>query len=479
MTGGPPTGGPPDLSAPCRIAERTFGLLYKKAHGGPQACASRALDARGAGGIGSRTTVHEWSGGDPTATRGRQGRRSARGAATASYAPRRGRPGAPVRARDRGRAPLPRLDLAPRPPPTLPAATRADVARIVRSSPPGGRCTTRTPIRAGSCSGTVHAVGERLADPPARRADRHPRLADADAVRLDGGHRLDPTRRRSRSAARLRLRARAVGAMPDDLPLARRSSSSTSAPSRRSARARPATGPSACSAPGHAGKLALAARARAQAAARGRVDVDSRRVEPATALGLCDIGVAADLRDPLAALDGAPCRRSAGPADLTVVVVNAMGCEPAAILLTADDGTVCSSRWRRASRPPRWPRTGSAPSARMVVGSGYSPDRGATRSSSCAARPRCARRSASSRSPREPAHRCRCAGATSTRSATSTTRRPHLPRGGPRRIPRAARDRPRRVRGRPLLGRLPATRSIQARGRDRPVRGRASSAARA
>ena len=58
-----------------------------------------------------------------------------------------------------------------------------------------------------------------------------------------------------------------------------------------------------------------------------------------TELGLCDIGVTADLRDPLAALEAV---RAAGaaPADLTVVVVNATRCEPTAILLTADGGTV-------------------------------------------------------------------------------------------------------------------------------------------
>ena len=91
---------------------------------------------------------------------------------------------------------------------------------------------------------------------------------------------------------------------------------------------------------GHAGKLALAAaRDAMQGGTVVAVDVDEAAIARVSELGLCDIGVTADLRDPLAAVEAL---RAAGapPADLTVVVVNATGCEPTAILLTADSGTV-------------------------------------------------------------------------------------------------------------------------------------------
>ena len=98
--------------------------------------------------------------------------------------------------------------------------------------------------------------------------------------------------------------------------------------------------------------------------------------ERVTALGLCDIGVTADLRDPLAALEAV---RAAGapPADLTVVAVNATRCEPAAILLTADGGTVLFFSMATSFSAAALAADGIGSSVRMLVGSGYTPDRGA------------------------------------------------------------------------------------------------------
>ena len=107
-----------------------------------------------------------------------------------------------------------------------------------------------------------------------------------------------------------------------------------------SANSRPEPGTVYVLGAGHAGKLALAAaRDVAPEATLVAVDVDEAAVERTTDLGLADIGVATDLRDPVGALESV---RAAGapPADLTVVVVNATGCEPSAILLTEDEGTV-------------------------------------------------------------------------------------------------------------------------------------------
>jgi len=127
---------------------------------------------------------------------------------------------------------------------------------------------------------------------------------------------------------------------------------------------------------GHAGKLALAA-------ARGLMDggtliaVDVRRaaVERVAGLGLCDVAVVADLRDPLAALEAV---RAAGgpPADLTVVVVNAGGCEPTAILLTATGGTILFYSMATTFSTAALTADGMGADVRMLVGNGYAPDRG-------------------------------------------------------------------------------------------------------
>ena len=126
---------------------------------------------------------------------------------------------------------------------------------------------------------------------------------------------------------------------------------------------------------GHAGRLALAA-AREAASTLVAVDVDPGAVELACATGLADTGVATDLRDPLRALEDV---RAAGvpPADLTVVVVNATGCEPAAVLLTRDDGTVLLFSMATSFSAAALAADGIGTSARMIVGSGRAPDRGA------------------------------------------------------------------------------------------------------
>jgi L-erythro-3,5-diaminohexanoate dehydrogenase len=64
-------------------------------------------------------------------------------------------------------------------------------------------------------------------------------------------------------------------------------------------------------------------------------------------------------------------------ADLTVVVVNATDCEAAAILLTADHGLVLFFSMATSFTKAALGADGLASSARMLIGSGYAPDRGA------------------------------------------------------------------------------------------------------
>ena len=105
------------------------------------------------------------------------------------------------------------------------------------------------------------------------------------------------------------------------------------------------------------------------------VDTDAREIDRTLGLGLCDIGVRADLRDPLGALEAV---RAAGApaADLTVVVVNSKGCEPAAILLTADGGTVLFFSMSTSFSAAALAADGIGSNVQMMVGSGYSLDRG-------------------------------------------------------------------------------------------------------
>lgn len=126
---------------------------------------------------------------------------------------------------------------------------------------------------------------------------------------------------------------------------------------------------------GHAGKLALAAARDAGAGTLVAVDVDAAAVERVGALGLCDVAVAADLRDPLAAL-AALADAGAPAADLTVVVVNATGCESTAILLTADGGTVLFYSMATGFQTAALSADGMSRDVRMLIGNGFAPDRG-------------------------------------------------------------------------------------------------------
>jgi len=129
---------------------------------------------------------------------------------------------------------------------------------------------------------------------------------------------------------------------------------------------------------GHAGLLALAA-ARASLSPGGRtvlIDASAQICERAQDLGLCDVALALDLRDAVGAMRAL---RAAGipRADLTVVVVNARDCEAAALILTADNGTVLFFSMATSFAKAALGSEGVSSNARMIIGSGYAHDRGA------------------------------------------------------------------------------------------------------
>ena len=257
-------------------------------------------------------------------------------------------------------------------------------ARILEIVAARGKMHNPETDSGGVLLGTVTAVGERYGDPPALGdADRHARLADADPAAARGGRPASiPAPRRSRSRAPPTSASARPGApVPDDLPLGdgarglRRLRRRSQTRDARAGERRP----SACSGAGHAGKLALAA---ARDAMDGgtlvAVDVDAEAVERVDAAR----ALRRRRRPPTCATRSPRSRRCAAagapPADLTVVVVNATGCEPTAILLTADGGTVLFFSMATSFSAAALAADGHRLRAsRMLVGSGYSPDVGA------------------------------------------------------------------------------------------------------
>lgn len=253
-------------------------------------------------------------------------------------------------------------------------------ARVMEIVADRGKMHNPVTDSGGVALGTVGEVGPGYVDPPAA-GDRIVTLASLTLtpLRLDEVVALDP------DSAQIEVRGSAYvfnsapwGPLPEDLPLATALEvyDVYGAGSHVARLAGP--GDTVCvMGAGHAGKLAMAA-AR-EVAGGGAViclDADPRAVELVKELGLCDVGLVADLRDPVATRDrlaeaGAP------EADLTVVVVSSTGCEPAAILATRTGGTVLFFSMATSFQTAALTADGIGRDVRMLVGSGFTPDRGA------------------------------------------------------------------------------------------------------
>ncbi|MGH2926183.1 MAG: hypothetical protein ACRDK1_09455 [Solirubrobacterales bacterium] len=257
------------------------------------------------------------------------------------------------------------------------AAMGERIAEIVASR---GKLHNPDTDSGGVLSGTVTAIGGELESPPAI-GERIVTLASLTLtpLRLEAVRVVDSEDPQVEVAGTAYVFERMAWARaPENLPLATAIEIYDVCAAASQTRDLARQGDTVCVlGAGHAGKLALAA-AR-QAAPRGTVvavDVDGEAVDQVVMLGLCDIGVTADLRDPLGALEAV---RAAGapPADLTVVVVNATGCEPTAILLTAKGGTALFFSMATSFSAAALAADGIGSKVRMMVGSGYSPDGGA------------------------------------------------------------------------------------------------------
>jgi L-erythro-3,5-diaminohexanoate dehydrogenase len=123
---------------------------------------------------------------------------------------------------------------------------------------------------------------------------------------------------------------------------------------------------------GKSGSLSAAA-ARAAGAAKiiGVVPHEAEATLLRGAKGLVDEVVIADARDPVGV--AAAVESAGGPADVTVVCVDAPGCEGGAILSTAQGGTVIFFSMATSFSAAALGAEGMAADVRMLVGNGYVP----------------------------------------------------------------------------------------------------------
>ena len=231
----------------------------------------------------------------------------------------------------------------------------------------------------GVALGTVSAVGERYGEPP-EPGQRVVTLASLTLtpLRLTEVVRVDPDdpQVEVRGTAYLCDRS-AWGPVPDDLPLATVLAVYDVYAAGSITKELTHGGDTVCVlGAGHAGKLALAAARDGGAATAVAVDVDPQAIELVERLGLCDVGVTTDLRDPLGALEALG-EAGVPPADLTVVVVNATRCEPTAIALTKETGTVLFFSMATNFSTAALTADGMSSGARLLIGNGYTPDVGA------------------------------------------------------------------------------------------------------
>jgi L-erythro-3,5-diaminohexanoate dehydrogenase len=129
---------------------------------------------------------------------------------------------------------------------------------------------------------------------------------------------------------------------------------------------------------GSAGLLSLAA-ARTAIAPRGRivvVDASQAACETAASLGFADAVICADAGDAVGMARAVYTEFSKG-ADLTVVVVDAPGCEAAAYLSTRRTGTILFFSMATSFTAAALGAEGISSDVRMIIGNGFSPDRGA------------------------------------------------------------------------------------------------------
>jgi L-erythro-3,5-diaminohexanoate dehydrogenase len=261
-----------------------------------------------------------------------------------------------------------------------PAALRAAVLGIV-----GERGKMQNPVTGsgGMLTGVVDEVGP---DSPLGLApgDRVATLVSLSLTPLaitDGLARWDGRSEQVPCEGHAILFGRSIAAvLPGDLPvpLALAVLDVCGAPALtsrvvRQARQGAGTGPvvAILGAAGKSGSLSAAAARQAGAGLVIGVVPEPGEAAMLAAAGLADRVVIADARDP-AALAGAV-RAAGGPAQVTVVCVDAPGCEGGAVLATADGGTVIFFSMATSFSAAALGAEGVATDITMLIGNGYVP----------------------------------------------------------------------------------------------------------
>jgi|SRR5690606_28632514 len=273
-------------------------------------------------------------------------------------------------------------------------AIRAEVLEIIASR---GKMQNPVTGSGGMLIGTVDEVGPRspLGLKPGDRVATLVSLTLTPLAITDGLARWDGRSEQVPAAGHAILFARSVAAvLPDDLPaeLALAVLDVCGAPAltdRVVRRAIAARAPKAATTgdpggrgqsdavivavlggAGKSGALSLAAARRAGARTIGVVP-DQREADQLAQSGLADEIRTADARDPVALAEAVS--DAGGPADVTVVCVDVPACEHAAILATANGGTVIFFSMATSFAAAALGAEGLAADVTMLIGNGYVP----------------------------------------------------------------------------------------------------------
>jgi len=256
-----------------------------------------------------------------------------------------------------------------------PDKIRAAVLEIITTR---GKMQNPVTGSGGMLTGTVEEVGPRspLGLEPGQRIATLVSLTLTPLLITDGLSRWDAQSEQVPCEGHAILFARSIAAvLPEDLPvpLALAVMDVCGAPALTQRVVKPGSVALVIGAAGKSGSLSAAAARRAGAAkVIGVVPAETEAVLLGdTAAGLVDEIVIADARDPVNL--AAKIEKAGGPADVTVVCVDAAGCEGGAILSTAQGGTVIFFSMATSFSAAALGAEGLAADVTMLVGNGYVP----------------------------------------------------------------------------------------------------------
>ena len=256
-----------------------------------------------------------------------------------------------------------------------PDKIRAAVLEIIATR---GKMQNPVTGSGGMLTGTVEEVGPRspLGLEPGQRIATLVSLTLTPLLITDGLSRWDAQSEQVPCEGHAILFARSIAAvLPDDLPipLSLAVMDVCGAPALTQRVVKPGSVALVIGAAGKSGSLSAAAARRAGAAkVIGVVPAETEAVLLGdTAAGLVDEIVIADARDPVNL--AAKIEKAGGPADVTVVCVDAAGCEGGAILSTKQGGTVIFFSMATSFSAAALGAEGLAADVTMLVGNGYVP----------------------------------------------------------------------------------------------------------